>query len=184
MNKEGLPITGFIEDIAPLDEYRQHLEPLDIQAKGKVLIIGPGPACEEVAIIEPEIASGNVTKIDVINGDPFRLEDAKAIGIWPESYPQFSMSGLSYGHLYDKYPRPMFDTIMFIGTPMSDPEMSLNLLSQLLEQQGRLYVTVNGRVPEKLDLPGFNVKIIPEIPPNPNYKPLFLRYYGVVVERN
>lgn len=166
-NKENLPFSEFVERFCEnslntfsLERYMAHVDPLGIQARGKVLIIGSGPATEEVIVIEPDLERGNVTSLELINGDPMYIERAYKLGKWPKGYPRFSTNGLSYRDLVEMNPRPQFDTIMFIGTPMSDPYGSLDALSQLFEHGGSLYVTVDGRLPEpKPEIEGCSVQI-------------------------
>ena len=186
--KENLPITRVVESVCrqscgsfSLNRFREHVAPLEIQAKGDVLIIGAGELMEEVAIIEPEIAAGSVKSVTLIGSRPVLAN--RAIEAARDYDANLAIEPISYGMYFNDDNSPTFDTMIFVGTVSSHLPEKLEYLSAPLRPAGRLYLTVNGRSPLSLDeLPGCRARVINNIPSNPNYD-IIPDYFGVVVEK-
>jgi hypothetical protein len=186
--KEALPITSVVESICDsscgafsLEDFREHVAPLKIEAKGEVLIIGPGLFAEEFALIEPQIAAGLVERVVMIDTNrtfaQTVIERAGECGTEINIYPKSVYS------FFDSNKTAEFDTIIFIGTISRNLFEKIDELPTYLRSGGRLYLTVNGRLPRELpELEGCRVEVIPDIPPNPNYD-WVPNYFGVVVKK-
>ena len=188
MVKERLPITEVVEGVCDhsfgvfsLDRFREHIKPLNIEAKGDVLIIGPGELMEEVALIEPEIAAGQVSSVTMIGSNPVLF--GRVIETAGRYNTRFERDGISWGQHFDANKNLLYDVIIYIGTISPHLQEKLKEFSAHLRPKGRLYLTVNGLPPHELpELNHCRVKVIPNIPTNPNYD-LIPVYFGVVVEK-
>lgn len=186
--KEILPIASVVESICDsscgafsLEDFREHVAPLKIEAKGEVLIIGPGLFAEEVALIEPQIAAGLVERVVMI--DTNRTFAQTVIERAREYDTEFNIYPTSIYSYFGSNKTAEFDTIIFIGTVSRHLSEKIDELSTHLRSDGRLYLSVNGRLPRKLsELEGCRVEVIPDIPPNPNYD-WVPNYFGVVVKK-
>ena len=186
-NERCLPIRYFSERVygrfINFKEYRRHIEPLDLKAKGDVLIIGPSPFGEELIAIEPAIAEGQVKSLTLLGAADMYY------GAFKTSYDTpITVSGTSYGAFFDGatregQPQQKFDTILDLGTFLNHPVETIKDLAEQLAPLGCLFMTVNGRLPRQtLEITDCQVRIIPNIPLNPNY-PYPPGYYGVAVEK-
>jgi hypothetical protein len=165
--------TGF----ASLEQYQNHLAPLNIQARGDVLVIGAGVLIEEVACIEDAIADGSVKSITLVGTAETPLVDTIR-----NAYPTtIQVIGGFYSDLFEGGPQEKFDTILFINIPMESPESNLPDLASYLRPHGHLYLTINGDPPDvPFTVEGSVVTIIDRIPTNPNYRGIG-GHYGVDV---
>ncbi|MFH0943119.1 MAG: hypothetical protein V1810_03010 [Candidatus Beckwithbacteria bacterium] len=188
MTEIPLPLTSIVSRLRsigfpPFTDFQNHIKPLDIKASGEVMIIGAGDWLEEVALLEPKIIDGSIQSLTLI-GTAKSLA-IPIIDVFNKNY-QISMKidGTSYGTYFDNNPNQLFDTIIFIGATMLHPTDSLTYLAKQLKPSGNLYVTINSRnIPNlPLQIQNCTVKIIPDIPPSPDYND-FPQYYGVVIKR-
>lgn len=164
--------------------FKDHVSQLDIQARGKVLVIGPGVQLEEVALIEPQVVEGIVSAIQVLGANPFATVNLQEA--WLIDHPKvlLAVDSSSYGHFFDARPGITFDTILFIGAPLYKPLDTFKELASHLNPAGKLFLTVNGRVPtEPIDAAGCVMKILPKIQANPNYD-MAPGYYGVIIQKS
>ena len=135
--------------------FQEHVEELEIKARGNVLIIGAGVWLEELAIIEEDITNAQVTNVDMI-GNP-ALFASQILKAYNQNYSvPLHISGLSYGQWLDARPDHRYDTIIYIGSPLKHPDKACDYLADHLSPSGNLYITDNSfRVPEiPFDIPG------------------------------
>jgi len=189
MSKESdYPMNQVVERLyrcgfSDFNKYRKHAEPLQLQAQGQVLIIGPGEFFEELALIEKDIANNRVKNIKIIGTNG--INAFQVMQQFHDSYKiPIDVSGSSYGQMFDNKPELIFDTILFLGTPLSHAQDTLNYLAGHLNVGGKAYFTVNAfKSPEPPpEVKDCSIKIIDNIPTNPNYN-WVPYYYGVVIEK-
>lgn len=186
MLREKLPLGEEVLRITDglFDRYRKHVETLDIEARGNVLIVGPGMFLEEVAVIEPEIVKGNIDSMTLIRvSSPFlqaMYELCEPLRDYPIEVP---VASFSYGHYFDRNPLAKFDTILRIGKPGLEYEELQSMVGKL-NPSGKLYMTVNALPPdEPFVVEGCDIDVIPDIVSNPNYD-YSPGYFGIVVTKS
>jgi len=165
------------------ERYRSHAEPLQLKARGNVLIIGPGEFFEELALIEQYITNNQVQNIKIIGTNGMNAD--LVMEQFHNHYKiPIEVSGSSYGYVFDTKPELTFDTIIYLGTPLSEPQDTFNYLAEHLNIGGKAYFTVNAfQLPEPTpEVKNCSIKIIDNIPTNPNYHMVDF-YYGVVIEK-
>lgn len=186
IKKEDLPITKFVSiqceksTIYSLNRFREHVAPLKINARGNILIVGPGEMMEELAIIEPEVSEGIVTSITTIGSSPVILEETMRLA---RSYNvKFEHAVGFLAQLFTTNNEISYDTILFIGNSGFYPN-DLKELTRHLNPKGRIYLTINGEPPEEMPvIDGCHIQIIRDIPTNPNYN-IYSNYFGIVVTK-
>lgn len=188
MANERLPIAQFIEAVGShsngvfsLDRFRNHVAPLGIEAKGDVLIIGPGEMMEEVAVIEPAIAGGKVKSVSLIGSFPALIDSATQIASKKYHMKFHHLPGYLAQYL-DANPRKAYDTMIFIGNNTL-PTLLLAAIADHLKPKGHLYLTVNRQFSgQLLAVTGCRVELIPGIPKNPNHD-WREDYFGIVISK-
>jgi len=177
-----LPVTAYLTSWGIFERYQEHVKKLEVTARGDVLIIGPG--LQEIGLIEPAISRGDVRSLTLIGENPISLEPI--LTICRENHPiPLEASSLSLGMFFDFNPSKTFDTIMYLGRPKSlHFEELLRELATHLNPMGGAYLTMNyfPDLPPVPTIPGCQLEILPEMPPNPNYDDLG-RYLGVVLHK-
>jgi hypothetical protein len=190
MSKEyPLPMNQVVErlyhNIAyDFNEYRTHAQPLEIQARGSVLIIGPGEFFEELVLIEQDLVDKKVDHIMIIGYKEINSADPVLEQFNKNYHIPIEISWDFYYQLFDAQPQLMFDTIIFLGAPLSDPLNTFNYLSEHLTVGGTAYFTVNVfHLPELItNVSNFQTKLIENLPSHPFYN-LIGFYYGAIIER-
>jgi hypothetical protein len=183
IEREKYPATRWCGE-QKIARYKEHVNPLNIKAKGDVLIIGAGVDMEEIGVIEQEIVKGEINNICLIGGECFIMLDG-LLSMLPNNYPKISNKRSTYQNFFVDNPNVNFDTIMFLGTHSLHNETVTELASHL-NKEGKLYFTVNyiaeEEVPTQIKVANCKVNVLPSIPSNPNYN-WVPNYYGVVVEK-
>ena len=181
MGAETLPVRMYLDQRGLFSPYQRHVEMLNVTAKGKVLIIGPG--LEEIAIIEPAISNGDVEEMILVGENPLFLESALAVYRANYHIPM-QVLGLSFGAFFDANPSETFDTITYFGRCGNQHlEELLGELATRLNPLGKAYLTINGQPPFLISgAPRYQLTVVPDIPPNSNYD-ILPDYYGVVLQR-
>jgi len=183
-----LPMSQVVERLYDhmfydFNSYRSHAEPLELQARGSVLIIGPGEFFEELALIEQDIADNKVKHIKIIGTNGMNAE--LVIEQFNNNYQlPIDVSGDSYGGLFDDQPQLTFDTIIFLGAPLSQAQKTFDCLAEHLTVGGKAYFTVNAiQLPESTpEVENCRMKIIEQVPRHPFYN-WYGFYYGAVIEK-
>lgn len=165
--------------------FKEHCQPLEIQAKGKTLIIGPSIHLFELALIEPQVKDGSITEIITIGELPVMLKPS--LYVYESYHPQLpiSLSRESYHYFFEGNPSLMFDTILFICIPLSHPEDTIQTLALHLNSQGNLYLTDNAfRQPIITPIDGLTVRVMEKpLPEHPDYNGPG-NYYGIITTKH
>lgn len=167
------------------EQFRQHCEPLDIQANGRVMIIGPSfMSMEELALIEAGVADTSISDIVIIGENPLLYENfiKQFQGFHPDSIIH-SEPVPTYFNYFSENPKAQFDTILFIGVPMFHPSENLTYLADHLTPKGTMYLSVN--LLDASEIPpiaGLSLRVLEEpLPPHPYYGGI--DYYGIIGTR-
>lgn len=185
MGAEILPFTACLDNQGAFRDYKGHVEKLEVDAKGEVLIIGQGMFfLPEIAVIEPAISKGRVRGITLIGENPLLLNPG--LSVYKKNYHvPLQANGISFGGFFDSNPFINFDTIIYFGRAGNQHiEDLLRELATHLNSSGNAYLTINS-LQDSPAIPAISecqLKIIPEIPSNPNYS-IIPNYYGIVLHK-
>jgi hypothetical protein len=167
--------------------FSEHCQPLHVQAKGRVMIIGPSMmSLEELALIEDSVTNKSISEIVMIGENPVFYHIF--IDIFQKYHPDIKILGepiQSYDNYFLDKPNAQFDTILFICIPLSYPTETIQFLGDHLSTDGHIYLTINSfDPPEILPIENLNVQILDEpLPPHPYYRGS-ANYYGVIGFKN